>query len=177
MISFDLEEKVFRIDTKNTTYAMKIAREKFVAHLYYGKKTDCLQGTYREYPVDFAPYVASEGADFSLDTIPTELSFFDSGDTKDTAIKIRNANGDCSTLFYYKEYRIFKGRVEFPNMPYSRLGNETLELVYQDEISGVELRSYYTVFENSDTITRYLKFVNKGEEEVQIIQFVFLKKR
>lgn len=170
MISFDLEEKIFKIDTKNTTYACKIVHDKFVAHLYYGKKTDCLQGFYREYPVDFAPYVASIGADFSLDTIPTELSFFDSGDTKDTAIKIKNANGDCATLFYYKDYQIYKGRVEFENMPYSRFGEETLEIIYEDELSGVELHSYYTVFENSDTITRYIKFINKGTQSVQILQ-------
>ncbi|MBE5753267.1 MAG: alpha-galactosidase [Clostridiales bacterium] len=170
MISFDLEEKIFRIDTRNTTYAFKIAHEKFLAHLYYGKKTDSLQGFYREYPVDFAPYIEEIGANFSLDTIPTELSFFDSGDTKDTAIKIKNKNGDSSTLFYYKEHKIFKGRLEFENMPYSRLANETLEIIYEDETSGVELHSYYSVFENSDTITRYLKFVNKGQNKVQILQ-------
>ena len=172
MIVFDFEEKILRIDTQNTTYAMKIVHEKFLAHVYYGKKVDSLQGLYKEYPVDFAPYVASEGADFSLDTIPTELSFFDSGDTKETAIKIRNGNGDCATLFYYKDHRIFKGRAELPGMPYSRGGDETLEIVYEDMVSGVELHSYYTVFENSDTITRYLKFVNKGKASVQILQAV-----
>ena len=170
MIAFDFEEKIFRIDTQNTTYAMKIVHEKYLAHLYYGQKTECLQGLYKEYPVDFAPYVADVGADFSLDTIPTELSFFDSGDTKETAIKIRNGNGDCTTLFYYKEYRIFKGRVELPGMPYSRFGDETLELIYEDAVSGVELHSYYTVFEGSDTITRYLKMVNRGTAAVQILQ-------
>lgn len=172
MIGFDLEEKIFRIDTQNTTYAFKIVHEKFLAHLYYGRKVESLQGLYKEYPVDFAPYVADEGADFSLDTIPTELSFFDSGDMKDTAIKIRNGNGDCTTLFYYKGYRIFRGRVDLPGMPYSRFGNETLEIVYEDLVSGVELYSYYTVFENSDTITRYLKFVNKGRSKVQILQAI-----
>ena len=170
MIGFDLEEKIFRIDTQNTTYAFQIVHEKFVAHLYYGQKVDSLQGLYKEYPVDFAPYVAEVGADFSLDTIPTELSFFDSGDTKDTAIKIRNGNGDCSTLFYYKEYRILKGRVELDGLPYSRFGDETLEIVYEDLVSGVELHSYYTVFKDSDTITRYLKLVNKGTAKVQILQ-------
>ena len=170
MIGFDLEEKIFRIDTKNTTYALKIVHDKFVAHLYYGKKTEDVQAAYREYPVDFAPYVASIGADFSIDTIPTELSFFDSGDTKDTAIQIRNANGDSATLFYYKEHRIYKGRLEMEHLPYSRFGDETLELVYVDELSGVELHSYYTVFADSDTITRYLKFVNTGKEQVQLLQ-------
>lgn len=168
MISFDLEEKVFRIDTRNTTYALKIARDKYVAHLYYGAKADSLQGFYKEYPIDFAPYVEETGADFSLDTIATELSFFDSGDLKDTGVKIKNANGDCSTLFYYKGYRIFAGRPQFADMPYSRNPEETLEIIYEDEVSGCELRSYYSVFANSDSITRYAQFVNTGKQPLSI---------
>ena len=169
MITFDCEEKIFRLDTRNTTYAMQIVHDKFLAHLYYGKKQDCVNGEYKEYPVDFAPYVAEVGAVLSLDTIPTELSFFDSGDMKDTAVKIKNGNGDCSTLFYYKEHRIFKGRVEFDDMPYSR-GGETLEIIYVDEVSGCQLHSYYTVFEESDTITRYQRYVNIGGEDIEIRQ-------
>ena len=168
MISFDLEEKIFRIDTKNTTYAMKIAHDKYLTHLYYGAKLENLQGLYKEYPVDFAPYVAEVGANFSLDTVATELSFFDSGDLKDTAVKIKNGNGDSSTLFYYKSYRIFAGRQEFTDMPYSRNADETLEIIYEDEVSGCELHSYYSVFVNSNTITRYARFVNKGEKPISI---------
>lgn len=172
MISFDEREGIFRIDTKNTTYAMKIAHGKFLVHLYYGKKADGVSGAYKEYPVDFAPYVAETGADFSLETVPTELSFFDSGDLKETGIKIKNGSGDCSTLFYYKSYRVFKGREEFSNMPYSRGADETLEIVYEDETTGCELRSYYVVFEENDVITRYLRFVNKSEQPLTILRAI-----
>lgn len=163
MILFDKKNKIFNIKTNNTTYAMQVVHDKYVAHLYYGKKTDRLTECYKEYPVDFAPYVADVGANFSLDTILTELSFFDSGDTKDVALKIRNGNGDSVTRFEYVGYDIFKGRLEFENMPYSRNAEETLEIIYRDGVSGCELHSYYTVFPESDTITRYARFVNKGE--------------
>ncbi len=172
MISFDEREGIFRIDTKNTTYAMKIAHDKYLTHLYYGEKNDFVSGAYKEYPVDFAPYVAEIGADFSLETVPTELSFFDSGDMKDTGIKIKNGNGDCSTLFYYKSYRIFKGREEFPDMPYSRSADETLEIVYEDETTGCELHSYYVVFEENDVITRYLRFMNKGDHPLTLLRAI-----
>lgn len=168
MIIFDEQEGIFRIDTKNTTYAMKIAHEKFLVHLYYGKQTDNVGEYYKEYPVAFAPYVAETGADFSLDTVPTELSFFDSGDQKHTAIKVKNGNGDSTTLFYYQSHRIFKGREPFENMPYSRGGDETLEVVFFDEVSGCELHAYYVVFAEDDVITRYLRFVNKGENTLSL---------
>ncbi len=168
MISFNLEEKILRIDTKNTTYAMKIVHEKYLAHLYYGAKTDYVQSGYKERPVDFAPYVSDVSVDFSLNTIPTELSFFDSGDLKDTGVKVKNSNGDCCTLFYYKSHRVFLGRQEFLDLPYSRNADETLEIVYADEVSGCLLYSYYSVFEDSDTITRYAKFVNRGENSIEL---------
>lgn len=80
-----------------------------VAHLFYGKKDLYDLTIYQERAVDFAPYVANIGVNFSLDTQPFELSFFDSGDMKDTSIKIGNSNGDSVTLFYYKDFRIFQG--------------------------------------------------------------------
>ena len=168
MIEFNCNEKVFRIDTKNTTYAMKIAHDRYLLHLHYGKKSNNFPDLNREISVAFSPYVKEFGDKFSLDTVMTELSFFDSGDMKDTAVKIKNANGDSVTSFFYKGYRIFKGRCEFVDMPYSRNADETLEIVYVDEVSGCELYSYYSVFVESDTITRYAKFVNKKEKAIEI---------
>lgn len=170
MIEFNSENKIFKIQTKNTLYAMQIVHDKYLAHLYYGSKIDDVTVGYQEIPVAFASYVADVGSVFSLDTILTELSFFDSGDSRDTAIKIKNQNGDSTTLFYYKSHRVFKGRCDFLDMPYSRNADETLEIVYVDEVSGCELYSYYSVFYESDTITRYAKFMNCGKASLQICQ-------
>ena len=75
MIAFDKEKRIFKIETRNTVYAMQIVHDKFAAHLYYGKKTDGVAADYVERAVDFAPYVAEVGIGFSLETTPTELSF------------------------------------------------------------------------------------------------------
>ena len=158
MIRFDNKNKTICIRTLNTEYRMQIVHENYLVHLYYGKKQKAKKSCYLEETVDFAPYVAKIGANFSLNTVLSELSFFDRGDLKDTAIKIKNENGDCVTLFLYRSHRIFPGREELPGMPYSRGACETLEIVYYDEVSGCELYSYYTVFEKSDTIVRYAKF-------------------
>ena len=67
---------------------------------------------YNEVPVSFAAYPKDVGVDFSLETVLTELSFFDSGDIKDIAIKIEH-NGSSITEFEYKDYKIYNGRVVF----------------------------------------------------------------
>lgn len=167
MISYNEQTKIIYINTKNTTYAMQISHGKYVLHLYYGKRTDSLK-PYKERVVSFCPYDPNIGVKFSLDTVPTELSFFGSGDLRDTGIKIKNQNGDSVTRFLFKSFRVFDGRIEFDNMPYSRGGDKTLEITYFDGVSGCELRSYYTVFYDTDTITRYVTFENKSRHSLLI---------
>ncbi len=169
MITYLEENKIIKIDTNNTTYAMQIVRDKFVSHIYYGKKTDNLENLYTERPLSFTTYVASEGVAFSLDTIPTELSFFGSGDTKDTAVKIKNQNGDSVTLFYYQKHNIYDGSKPIDGLPYSKNGKATLEVIYYDAVSKVKLYSYYVVFPESDTIVRYNKLTSENDVLVQKI--------
>lgn len=167
MINFDKAMQIIRIDTKSTTYAMQIAYGKYVLHLYYGKKKEQIQ-PYTEKIVAFAPYDADIGVNFSLDIVPTELSFFGSGDLRDTGIKIKNQNGDSVTKFQFESFKVFNGRIEFENMPYSRNGDQTLEITYFDKVSQCRLKSYYTVYFESDTITRYAVFENVGEKSLLI---------
>lgn len=170
MIKYFKEHKLFKIDTLNTTYAFKVVYDKYVSHLYYGKKIANeikLNEMYNEVPISFAAYPKDIGVDFSLETILTELSFFDNGDIKDVAIKTEY-NGSCVTQFEYKDFKIYDGRVVFDDMPYSRNGDKSLEIIYFDKISKIELHSYYVVYYDTDTIVRFIKFINNGSENITL---------
>lgn len=169
MIEFINEYQIFKLDTKNTTYAFKIVHDDFSVHLYYGKRNDDaerLNALYSESPVSFAPYNRQIGVNFSLDTVATELSFFDSGDLKDTAVKIQNENGDCVTLFKYRGYEILDGAVKLGQLPNSFGADKTLCVKYEDIVSGCFLYSYYSIFYESDTIARFNKVVSTGKKAV-----------
>ena len=168
MITFDEKNNILRLDTRNTTYAMKIVRERYVTHLYYGEKRADLEKFYQEVPISFAPYPKGEGVEFSLDTISTELSFFGSGDFRDTALKIKNGNGDSVTFFEFVAFQIHERAEKIKGMPCSRGGGETIELIYRDKVSACELHAYYTVFEECDTITRRVKLVNRGAQRLTV---------
>ena len=49
MIVFDGKENIFKIDTENNSYVMGIIDEKYLVHIYYGKK---LSGTHLAYLLD-----------------------------------------------------------------------------------------------------------------------------
>lgn len=168
MIKFIEEQKLFQIDTKNTSYVMRVSFDKFVEHVYYGKKLEKADFPYKDKIISFAPFIKETGYGFSLCTRQMELSFFDSGDLRDTGVRIKNADGNSVTLFYYKDYKIFDGRIEFSDMPYSRNADKTLELIYFDPVSNCELSSYYSVFYDTDTITRYMTIRNVGSEKVTL---------
>ncbi len=167
MIRFDKENQIIAIDTKNTTYAMQILRDKYVLHRYFGKKTKDVP-LYEERLLQFSPYDAEISRSFSLDAVASELSFFGSGDLRDTGIKIKNRYGNSVTKFIYKSFRTFKGRIPFGDMPYSRNGDETLEITYFDDVSNCRLKSYYTVYYDTDTIVRYVVFENAGKDTLLI---------
>ena len=146
---------------------MQIAYDRYVLHIYYGKKTSQIS-PWKEWRSSYAPYDKDLEMKISPDTAPMELSFFGSGDLRDTGIKIVNQNGDATTDFRFEGFRVFRGRIQFEDMPYSRGGDETLEITYFDEASKCRLRSYYTVFYDTDTITRYVVFENEGADTLRI---------
>ena len=47
-----------------------------------------------------------------------------------------------------------------------------MEIIYFDEVSKCELHSYYTVFYDSDTIVRYIKFINCGKQTLYLRQAI-----
>ena len=58
-ITFDEKNKVFRLDTKTSSYAMMVFEENYLIHLYYGPKipdTDLQYLMYRGWFDSLSPY-------------------------------------------------------------------------------------------------------------------------
>ena len=167
-IKYNEAKRVFTLETANTAYVIGIVHEKYPVHLYYGKK----QREYPEYRAQlksFQPYDPVEGGVFAYDAASVECPFFGSGDFRCTALRIKNADGNSVTNFYYEGYRIVDGRVNIPGLPFAEGDCETLELTLRDtEVTGCVLRLYYTVFADYDVITRYASVENKGKKKVVI---------
>lgn len=173
-VRYDESKAKFIIETKNSAYVIGVVHGKYPVHLYYGKKR-------REYPdfrpamKSFQPYDPVEGGAFAYDAISVECPFFGSGDFRCTALRVRNADGNSVTNFFYEGYRIFDGRRQIPGLPYAEGDCETLELTLRDtEVTGCVLRLYYTVFADHDVITRFACLENKGRRNVVIEKFMSL---
>ncbi len=169
-ITYNSDIKTFILNTQNTTYAFEIAFDKFLAHIYYGKKTDISYVSYERKYRSFSPYYEQIGANFSPDINALEYSGFGNGDFRATALRIKNADGNSVTGLVYKAHRIFDGRLELPRLPYADADGttKTLEISLTDVVTGVDVNLYYTVFEKEDVISRYVTVKNSSERNVVI---------
>ena len=118
-IRFLKDKKQFVINTKNTTYIMEILKDKYLCHVYYGKRANN-KSLPEICEIAFSPYDAELGKGFSTNEIPQEISFFGSGDFRGHALRINGADGTGVTDFVYKSHRIFSGRKELDGLPCAR---------------------------------------------------------
>ena len=160
MIKYNEKTSTFRLDTPNSTYCITIAKKGYVGHAYYGKKIadDDVSYLLRQFE-----YYMSDGEVFRekhtlLDFLPQELPTDGMGDFRTSALAITNEKGNNGVELKYKSYKIYGEAKTLPGLP-SVFGKnaQTLEIITEDEVLGLEVSLFYTIFDDNDAIIRYTK--------------------
>ena len=174
-ITYDSQKRIFKLDTKTSTYALLVYRENYLVHLYYGAKLpdDNLASLmYRGRFDSLSPYNPKvEDELFSPDINPLEYSTNGAGDFRISACSVRGENGDTVTDLRYVSHRILPGKPKLPGLPATFAGEDeaqTLELETVDSVTGVRAFLLYTVFEEYGVITRSVRFENRGSAPVEL---------
>lgn len=174
-VSFDKETKVFTLATDNSEYQMKVGRFGFLLHIYYGRPIGGVDASYRLAFYDRAcsgnPYEAGDDRTFSPDTLPLEYSCRGAGDYRIPALVVENADGSDAVDLRYASHKIYRGKYGLPGLPavYAREEEaDTLEILMEDPVSGVQAVLYYGVLSRLDVITRAVKIINGGKEAVTL---------
>lgn len=187
-----VKNKIFTINTANTSYIMHVRDGKYVENLYYGRKIceggaseSLVEALAEKYNNPYGNTVIARGEDknLTLENLCLELSNAGTGDYRVLPYCIEDADGCISTRFYFSDSLLYEGLYQDRDktgMPYARYDGEkdtagrpmTLELIFKDmsfindngepEASGLELRQIYTAFEDCDVITRRTVITNKG---------------
>ena len=174
-IVYSKSDRTFTIQTKNTTYQMQVDPYGFLLHLYYGKKTDgsCMDYLLTYYDRGFSgnPFDAGDDRTYSMDALPQEYPSYGTGDYRSTALIIENADGSTACDLRYRSHRIFNGKYKIPGLPAvyaDETESQTLEIVMEDAVTGVEVTLQYGVLPDYDVITRSEKIVCRGEGKICI---------
>lgn len=173
-IRFLESTKTFILETKQTTYQMKISKYDYLLHLYYGEKIPDADLSYLIQPKDRGfspnPYEAEYDRTFSLDVFPQEFSSDGCGDFRKPSIEVKNGDGSTAFLGKVKKYRIYSGKYSIPGLPSLFATNDdtvdTLEITLWDEASSVAVVLLYSVFEEKNIITRAVKVLNQSAHTI-----------
>ena len=168
------KDRIFTLQTKNTTYQIQVDRYGFLLHLYYGKKTDtCMDYLLTYYDRGFSgnPYDAGEDRTYSMDTLPQEFPCYGNGDFRSTAFAVENADGSMSCDLRYKSHKIFDGKYNLEGLPAVYASEEeaqTLEILMEDPVTGVKVVLLYGVLPAQDIITRSVSVKNESSGKIYL---------
>ncbi len=175
-IFYNENTRIFKLDTKSSTYVLQVNEGGYLIHLYYGRKLPSTQGVEKlwfrgKYDSLSAqnPYV--DDPYFSLDIVPLEYPCAGAGDLRIAALQVQGAAGDAVTDLHYVGHRISGGKPGLPGLPatFAKEGEaETLEIELEDKVTGVHAFVLYTVFENYSAMARSVRVENKGQSAVDL---------
>ena len=173
MIRYDEKNKVFLIDTENTSDGIAVVDDRYVCHLYYGKKladTD-IRYLLREDEAPLTPSVNKRETGAFFDYAHVEYPETGMGDYRESALCVRSMNGHRASELCYEGYEIVPGKPALEGLP-ATWGKEeectTLKIFCRDALLGMKVTLLYSVFEGSDALCRSALIENEGEESFYI---------
>ena len=171
----------FILNTPKSTYSFAALECGYLAHIYYGKRTDDEDLVYlmRLDENPFTPKVNSCDMGTFMDNTPFEYPTTGKGDYREPALMIMDSEGQSLVDLKYKGYEITNGKPQLSQeledmtvtLPATFAGEgeaQTLAVTLADERTGLEAVLYYTAFEKLDVITRSVIITNKGDKAFDI---------
>lgn len=169
----------FHLTTKNTSYIMSVYMNKYLAHIYWGKKVSVdTDYTYilNMMTADRAACIhpcAGEEKKLFLSDVPLEFSTVSEGLYRSPSCHTVNEDNCSMGYFEYYGYEIYDGKRPLSGLPavYAEDGDraQTLVICMADKINGMKVYLSYTVFEEYDAVMRSVLYKNGGSEIISLL--------
>lgn len=169
------KDKSFVLQGKDITYILRIRKNKYLEHVYYGSKIekpvisqmvkDKVRASFNANPDD--------DESFSLDTMRAEYPAYGNTDLRMPAYQVQLDNGTRITDLTYESYEIVKGKEKLNGLP-SLTGSEdqveTLHITLVDSLINLKVVLSYSVFNDENVIARSVRFINQGHTNLSILR-------
>ena len=173
-VQFFEKERIFKLDTKASSYLIGIVDEEgFLGHIYYGKKMQDHDVAYlmRTQEAPFVPSTNARDRLSFLDSFPMEYTTHGLGDFREDAISVKTVGGHVALQLAYVSHEIYGGKKALKDLP-ATFGKEeectTLDILCEDQILGLKVVLSYTAFEDVDAITRSVRVINEGKDPIYL---------
>ena len=171
-ITFDEREKVFHLTTKNTSYIMKVAEEKYLSHVYWGRKikTPDMENAQLNRFISFDAVPDTKDRGYSLDFVCQEYPVGCGTDYRIPAVQAVFSDGSRAVELIYDSYKITSGKPKLKGLPATYIEDaseaDTLEIVLTDTLKSMKVVLMYTAYNEIDAITRSVRIINESSEQI-----------
>lgn len=168
--------KIFHLSTNSTSYIIEILKDLTISHMYYGNRLREYNNSKKYIYMDrgFSPNPPGEESNYSYDTLPQEYPTNGNGDFRIPAYQTMEDNGYRVSNFKYYKYEIIDGKPPLNGLPstYETPNDtvKTLTIYAEDSNNGLRIKLNYSLFQQSDIITRNVEFINKGSNEIKLLR-------
>lgn len=171
-----IDNQFFHLYNDQISYLINILKNGQIGHVYYGKRLenltleDCCYLT-RNYDKSAGTVkYYKDDSQFTLADTFQEYPVYGTTNYQSPAIDIKKEFASCYLTLNYHDYRIYQGKKIISNIPQTRNCNEamTLEVVLEDDINGIQVILYYTIYQDSAVIVRKSKIKNISNEVMML---------
>jgi len=175
-IIFDESQKSFILQTDNSTYIIKIMKDKYLSHVYWG---DTIHNPVVDKIVNLtgrASFNANvdEDTSFSLDTCRCEYPGYGNTDLRVPAYLIQTEDGARITDLSYDSYELLEGKPKLEGLPgvyvLEDKEGQTLQITLIDKLIGLKVILNYTIIKGFDTVIRSAQMINEGKTSLKILR-------
>lgn len=171
-IYYEEGNRVFHLQTKNTSYIMKVVKDKYLAHVYWGGKihTPDMENAQLNRLIGFSAATDNGDKTYSLDFVCQEYPTGCGTDYRIPALSVVFADGSRNVQLLYRDYHLAKGKPKLAGLPATYVGDEgeadTLTVVLSDPLQSLTVELMYTAYHELDVIARSVRIVNEGDADV-----------
>ncbi|MEG0977969.1 MAG: alpha-galactosidase [Bacilli bacterium] len=162
----------FRLETRNTSYILRIDETKQIICEYYGAKIDEEEITAisEKWPYSYGSSIVYDktlSKNKCLDLMSLEFSSVGKGNYNSPSIILKNKAGYVFD-FRYVSAEIVEKISNYKILPMPHDIDNELIIYLKDETANITAELHYFVCEDSDSICRNVVLVNNSEEEIII---------
>ena len=181
-IHISKDERLFHLETENSSYVFRVLENQQLQHLYYGKRIHVKEnyGNLASYQTrGFEVSYTADEERIQLSMIPNEYAAYGKGDFRHPAYQVQDATGSRITELKYQGYTLSTGKKRLEILPstFDDDGDrsEVLTITLKDDIIGLVVKLNYTVFPKQNVIVRNVEFINEGEDELKLLKTMSLQ--
>ncbi len=156
---------------RDISYIMFTNENGDLLHFHFGKKIKSMD--YSRMTDEWHEEWGYATNQFPLDVYPQEYPSYGLTDLRNPAYSVLNSDNNNLSMLCVKDFIIHKGQAYqingLPCLFSAKSPCDTLEVILYDEVTCLEVRLFYTVFDEYNVIARSAAIVNRSEHNIKLL--------